>query len=133
MYSKNELIRIAILQWGAKTLDDGRLHIRFLCDGTLVFEECARNMLRALRCSDIRMEHGHAEPKPGTPWMDWRVDVSGIYPGEFPTDPPELEIKMLDQNWKDSACHRFLLHEINKGSIDFQKSGWWCRAPGGSQ
>lgn len=123
MFSKSELIRIAILQWGATTMDDGRLHIRFICDGTAYFEQYALNMLHALGCTDVRSETGHIKPVKGEPWKNWYVDASGVYPGEFPKEVPE-------QNFEESASYRFLQHVAEKEIENFRGSEWWSRSVG---
>lgn len=118
--SQNFWIREAMLR-GAKIQDDGRVHLRIICDGTLYFGDHAASVLRNAGCKDLTTETTTTGPQPGLPpWMTCIFDVSGTHPA-WPDEMPE-------NRWEESPMCQYLHHEF-KDLIERERGEkWWARA-----
>lgn len=118
--SQNFWIREVMLR-GAKIQDDGRVHLKIICDGTLYFREQAASILRNAGCRNLTMETTITGPRPGLPpWMTCIFDVSGTHPA-WPDEMPE-------NRWEESPARQYLSNEF--GSLMEREYGgkWWARA-----
>lgn len=118
--SQNFWIREAMLR-GAKLQDDGRVHLRIICDGTLCFREQAASILRNAGCRNLTMETTISGPRPGLPpWMTCIFDVSGTHPA-WPGEMPE-------NRWEESPMHQYLSQEFRSQMEREYGKKWWARA-----
>lgn len=67
---------------------DGRVHQRFMCDGTLLFINETRFLMEAAGCKDIRVDTeivDASEAPKDKPWCTMRCDISGVLEGDAKT------------------------------------------------
>lgn len=81
-------------------IEDGRLYLSCVCDGTLVFAEELKIRLRVFGCTDIQVyEETVKDADP--PWMDCRFVAHGKVPDECPEETEEM--------YKDGRLRKYLL------------------------
>ena len=64
-------------------IQDGRLHLSSVCDGTWIFMDELITILNALGCTDIQTETEHIQDA-CPPWKSCRFKASGKVPDRLP-------------------------------------------------
>lgn len=81
-------------------IEDGRLYLSCVCDGTLFFLDELKRYLQAFGCTDIQ---GHMEivKDADPPWMDCRFVAHGKMPDERP-----------EEAYKDGRLRKYLRDQV---------------------
>lgn len=85
-------------------IQDGKLHLSCVCDGTLIFMYELITILNALGCTDIQTETEIIQDA-CPPWKCCRFKASGKVPDRFPQNGTILLVP------KDSRYEVYLLKE----------------------
>ena len=82
-------------------IEDGRLYLSCVCDGTLVFAEELKMRLRVFGCTDIQ---GYTETVKDAdpPWMNCRFVVHGKVPDKCPEE-------IIEETYKNGKLRKCLL------------------------